>query len=79
MDQDAEGFARAKAKLIASGEWASGLAKFNESDHDWTSLSATFNRAAKATGAYQRIFDDNPDEVTRESSPLITHVRDKFR
>jgi hypothetical protein len=34
MDRGAEGFARAKAKLIASGEWASGRAKFNESDHD---------------------------------------------
>jgi hypothetical protein len=31
MDRGAEGFARGKAKLIASGEWASGRAKFNES------------------------------------------------
>ena len=73
-----EGFARGKAKLIASDEWTSGRAKFNESA-DWSSLSATFDRAAKAPGAYQRIFDGVPEEVTRESSPLLTHVRDKFR
>jgi hypothetical protein len=42
-------------------------------------LSATFDRAANATGAYQRIFDGAPKEVTRESSPLLTHVRDKFK
>jgi hypothetical protein len=79
MDRGVEGFAKAKAKLIASGEWASGLAKFNESDHDWASLGATFDRAAKVPGSYQRIFDGAPDEVTRESSPLLTHVRDKFK
>jgi hypothetical protein len=48
-------------------------------DGSWASLSATFDRAAKAPGAYQRIFDGAPEEVTRESSPMLTHVRDKFR
>ncbi len=67
MNRGAEGFEKHKAKLVASGEWASGRAKFDESDHDWASLSATFNRAAKAPGSYQRIFDGAPDEVTRGS------------
>ncbi len=48
-------------------------------DGSWASLSATFDRAAKAPGAYQRIFNGAPEEITRESSPLLTHVRDKFR
>jgi hypothetical protein len=79
MDRGWEAFEKGKAKLIESGEWASGRAKFNESGADWASLSATFDRAAKAPGAYQRIFDRAPEEVTRESSPLLTHVRDKFK
>jgi hypothetical protein len=78
MTRGGEVFERSKAKLIESGEWASGRAKFNESA-DWASLSATFDRAAKAPGAYQRIFDGAPEEVTRESSPLLTHVGDKFK
>ncbi len=78
MDRGAEAFERGRAKLIESGEWASGRAKFNESAN-WASLSATFDRAAKAPGAYQRIFDGAPEEATREPSPLLAHVKDKFK
>ncbi len=50
------------------------------SDHGWASLDATFDRAANApVGAYQRIFDGAPEDVARLPSPLLTHVRDKFK
>jgi hypothetical protein len=58
---------RLRAKAIANGDWAS--------------LSATFDRAANAPGAYQRTFNSAPEDVTREPSPMLmlTHVRDKFK
>jgi hypothetical protein len=65
MARGEEVFERGRAKLIANGEWAS--------------LSTTFDRAANAPGAYPRIFNGAPEDVTRESSPLLTHVRDKFK
>ncbi len=48
-------------------------------DGSWASLSATFDRAANAPGAYKRIFNSATEDVTREPSPLLTHVRDKFK
>ncbi len=65
MAQGEEAHNRLRDKSIADGSWAS--------------LSATFDRAANAPGAYQRIFNSVPEDVTRESSPLLTHVRDKFK
>jgi hypothetical protein len=56
---------RLRAKSIANG--------------DWVSISATFDRAANAPGAYQHIFNDVPENAAREPSPLLAHVRDKFK
>jgi hypothetical protein len=42
-------------------------------------LSTTFDRAAKAPGAYQRIFNSAPEDGGKEPSPLLAHVRDKFK
>jgi hypothetical protein len=48
-------------------------------DGSWASLSETFNRAANAPGAYQRIFNNDHEDGGREPSPLLAHVRDKFK
>jgi hypothetical protein len=63
----------------AEREIAKGSVTASRIDENWASLGATFDHAAKAPGAYQCIFDGHTEEVTRESSPLLTHVRDKFR
>jgi hypothetical protein len=97
MARGEEVFERSRAKLIANGDWAS--------------LSATFDRAASAPGAYQRIVSDKlkeaiigrneflsecaqkrseakaamganskaSEDAAKEPSPLLTHVRDKFK
>jgi hypothetical protein len=65
MARGEEVFERGRAKLIASGEWAS--------------LRATFDRAANAPGAYQRIFNNDHEDGGEEPSPLLAHVRDKFK
>ncbi len=49
------------------------------SNDDWASLSATFDRAANAPGAYQRTFNNDQEDVTKEPSPLFTQIMDKFK
>jgi hypothetical protein len=60
--------ARGKAivkKFRAQKEIAKGSGAAPRIDENWASLSATFDRAANAPGAYQRTFNSAPEDVTR--------------